>query len=60
MYLPELEVCEWVVVEDESLKVYQPPYLWWEGLEVVVSAIEVKQVSTVDEYLCWDLHDTGK
>lgn len=57
IFLPQLGVHQWVVVEYESLQVHQPSHLGWQAVQLVVAQVQIQQVCQVDEQLIGDRVD---
>lgn len=56
--LPEMEVCEGVVVEDEGMEMNKASHLGRESFQLVVPQVEIKKICAVHQYLCWDFLNT--
>lgn len=54
-----MEVCEWVVVEDEGVEMNKASHLGRESFQSVVPQVEIKKICAVDQYLRWNLLNTA-
>lgn len=40
-----------VIIEDEGLQVHQSPHLWGQTVQLVVTEVQIQQISQIDEQL---------